>query len=218
MTSDGWRVKDKNPPSSSLFLLSLTRHPSPATRHDLLLRCRRFVPCLILCSLSLIAGCVERRFIIESIPRKVYINNREGGFTPYDASYLYYGVYNITLEKDGYVTQTFQQKIEPPWWAYPPFDFMTENMYPGKITDIRPLFYEMRLIPRPNQDQLLCEANELRDQGKALPEPSVPSTRPLPPPAAPTIGPPVSAAPIAPPTVPRLPAGPSGHRDKPHIP
>lgn len=171
------------------------------------MRNRRFVPCLILCSLALITGCVERRFIIESNPpgAKVYINNREGGFTPYDASYLYYGVYNITLEKDGYVTQTFQQKIEPPWWAYPPFDFMTENMYPGKITDIRPLFYEMRLIPRPNQDQLRREAKELRDQGKALPEPSVPSSRSVPPPTvstpptAPMIGPPVSVAPIAPP-------------------
>src|SRR5580658_3031034 len=120
--------------------------------------------------LALLSGCVERRFVIETSPpgTMVYVNNRPVGFTPVDVPFTYYGKYLITLEKDGFQTQNIEQRVAPSWYSYPPLDFIFENLYPLKISDIRRLPddkgpYEMQPILRQNPDALLLEASELRE-------------------------------------------------------
>jgi hypothetical protein len=146
---------------------------------------------LLLCAgaLALLSGCVERRFVIDSTPpgAKVYVNNRPVGFTPVDVPYTYYGTYLITLELDGYQTRHVEQRVVPTWYSYPPLDFVAENLNPFTISDVRRLTYELTQLPRPNLDDLRLQAEELRNRGRELPEPSQPPVRrpsPGPPPAA----------------------------------
>lgn len=125
---------------------------------------------------SLLTGCVERKFVIDSNPRgaKVFVNNVEIGTTPVDYPFLYYGTYNITLEMQGFQTETFQQRVAPPWYAYPPADFITEHVIPSKIRDIRRLNYDLRPQVQVSPIDLIREATELRERGQALPPPQNP--------------------------------------------
>jgi len=125
--------------------------------------------------LTMLSGCVERRFVIETTPpgSKVYVNNRPVGFSPVDVPYTYYGKYAITLERDGYQTQLVEEKISAPWYAYPPIDFIAEHIYPFKVSDIRRLHYDLTPTVRPNIDELRYQAEELRERGRNLPEPTI---------------------------------------------
>jgi hypothetical protein len=138
----------------------------------------RTVEFLVIGILGLLSGCMQqsRKLVIDSNPRgaKVYVNNMEVGTTPVDYSFLYYGTYNITLEMDGFQTETIQQRIAPPWYAYPPLDFFSEHVYPGKLTDIRRLNYDLKPVLQPNTADLLQQAQELRERGRNLPEPRNP--------------------------------------------
>lgn len=95
--------------------------------------------------LALLSGCVERRFVIETTPpgAKVYVNNRPIGSTPVDMPFTYSGKYLITLELDGYETRNIDEKVVAKWYYYPPIDFVAENIYPGKISDVRRLHFDM---------------------------------------------------------------------------
>ena len=161
---------------------------------------------LTLCALA--AGCVQRRLTIRSNPpgALVYIGNLEIGKTPCSVSYLWYGVREIKLIKDGYETLTVHQWIGPPWYEIPPIDFVTENFVPYELRDERT--FEFQLIPQrvvPN-DQLLSRAENLRQsnrlQNMTAPQPVV---------VAPT-SPPTSPSPSAPPGAVPPPSLPPGGR------
>jgi hypothetical protein len=124
--------------------------------------------------LATLSGCVERKFVIDSNPRgaKVYVNNVEVGTTPVDYPFIYYGTYNITLEMQGHQTETFQERIAPPWYAYPPADFVTEHVIPRKIRDIRRLNYDLKQTVPISPTELLREAEELRARSFELPAPT----------------------------------------------
>ena len=126
---------------------------------------------LELLTLALLAGCVERRFVIVSDPpgALVLMNGQPLGATPVDGHFLYYGKYQFTLIKDGYETLQVEEKFRPPWYEYAPLDFVSENLYPGKIEDVRrPGMY--RLSPRlqPRTDALFGQAEQLRQKGRSL--------------------------------------------------
>src|SRR5213082_203874 len=93
---------------------------------------------LALAALGL-GGCVERRYVIESDPpgALVLVNGQPLGTTPVDGHFVYYGNYAFTLIKDGYETLHVDQRINSPWYQYPPLDFASENIYPGKLEDVR---------------------------------------------------------------------------------
>jgi len=132
-------------------------------------------------ALALIAssGCVQRRFVIETSQpgALVFQNGRPLGATPVDGQFDYYGTYNFTIVKDGFQTKTVQQRIVPPWFAYPPLDFIVENLYPGTIEDVRHFQFDLDPLARPQVQELLQEGQELRERGIQLPPPSVPSLR-----------------------------------------
>jgi len=129
-----------------------------------------------------LTGCVERRFVVESDPpgALVLVNGQPLGVTPVDGEFLYHGNYNFTLVKDGYETLQVKQAIPAKFYEYVPLDFVSENVYPGKIEDVRRFRYTLQPLAQPRSDTLLQQAAQLRERGK-----TVPSFEPVKPPAAP---------------------------------
>jgi hypothetical protein len=115
-------------------------------------------------------GCIEQRYVIESDPpgALVLVNGQPLGTTPVDGYFTYYGTYDFTLVKDGYQTKVVQQKITMPWFEYPGIDFVTENIYPGKIEDVRRFRYSLEPLVQTPTDQLLQQAEQLRGRGRAV--------------------------------------------------
>jgi len=132
----------------------------------------RFHKMTALAALLMLMGCVERRFVIESDPpgALVLMNGQPIGATPVDGHFLYYGKYQFTLIKDGYETLQVDECFNAPWYQYFPLDFVSENLYPGKIEDVRrPQVHRLTPKMQPRTDALLGQAEQLRAQGRALP-------------------------------------------------
>jgi hypothetical protein len=152
------------------------------------------------------AGCVDRRFIIESnVPSaQVYVDNRPVGAAPADAPFEYYGYYNITLVHPNHEVCTNRVKVKAPWYAYPPFDFVVEVLWPFQVSDVRRYYFNLEPLRPVQAGELLDAADGLRGRGQALPPQSVPlppKPAPVPPPdAAPPPG--VFPAPVQPNPVP----------------
>lgn len=110
------------------------------------------------------SGCLHRRMTVRTNPpgALLYVDDYEIGTTPVSASFTYYGKRKIRLVKDGYETLTKMEDIPPPWYEYPPLDFITENLVPGHIRDQRVLDYQLRPQTVVPTDQLLSRAENLR--------------------------------------------------------
>jgi hypothetical protein len=115
-------------------------------------------------------GCVERRYVVYTDPPGAVVlrNGQILGQAPVDDYFTYYGKYDFTLQKEGFETQRVQQEIKAPWYEWPGLDFFTENVVPWRIIDRR--VYSYRLEPRhvANPQQLLEEAQNLRNRGLGL--------------------------------------------------
>ncbi|HEV3258238.1 MAG TPA: PEGA domain-containing protein [Gemmataceae bacterium] len=129
---------------------------------------------------GLLAGCVERRYVITSNPpgAAVYRNGQFIGLTPVDDQFVYYGDYHFTIRKDGYATLQVRQPIPMPWYEYWPLEFVSENLVPGHIENIHRFDYTLQPLPQPNIQQLLNEAQILRSKGKAIGPPAPPPAPP----------------------------------------
>lgn len=123
-------------------------------------------------SVGLATGCVERRYVITSDPPGaiVYRNGEIIGATPVDDHFIYYGKYHFTLVKDGYEPLQVDQPIPAPWYEYPLVDFFSENIYPGKVEDVRTFHYQLVPLQAVQTDQLLQQAQQLRERGRTLPQ------------------------------------------------
>jgi hypothetical protein len=134
---------------------------------------RTYLALMAVAAVGLLTGCVERRFRVESSPpgAYLYMNNTPYGPTPVDVPFLYYGDYDVTLVKEGFQTLKVKEPVSPPWYQYPIIEFFAEVLYPGQLTDIRVLAYEMECVVQPNLEVLKAEGEELRRQGAALPAP-----------------------------------------------
>jgi hypothetical protein len=148
-------------------------------------------------------GCVERRFVIESnVPNaRVYIDNKAVGAAPAYAPFEYYGYYTITLVHPGYETVQRRVHVAAPWYAYPPFDFLAEVLWPFHVEDVRRYQFDMEAVPRVRTEDLINSADALRQRGQALPSPNPPAPNVLLPPIGPAPvnpGPAVVPAPITP--------------------
>lgn len=168
---------------------------------------------LVVITIGLETGCVQRRMVIRSTPPGaiVYVDDYEVGRTPVAVSFTYYGTRRIRLALDGYETLTVMQPIRAPWYEIPPLDFFSENVVPGELRDTRDLCYQLRpqmIVP---PEQLLQRAEQLR-RGQSVAgviparnpgmQPALPAGEPIPlpepinvpaegaPPAQPTLAPP----------------------------
>lgn len=124
-------------------------------------------------------GCVERRFTVYSEPAGalVYLNNRYLGVTPVDGYITYYGKQQFRLIKEGYDTLDVVEKYNPPWYEWPGIDFVTENIYPFKVRDVRRFDYIMRPLKSIPPDEVRQQAEALRAAGQNIGVPAPP--RPL---------------------------------------
>lgn len=161
----------------------------------------------VLLAASLTAGCVERRFVINSEPSGalVYHNGTYLGTTPVDGYIVYYGKQQFRLIKESYQTLDVVQKYDPPWYELPGIDFVSENIWPFKVRDVRPFVYTMQPIQAVRPDDVRQRAEELRARGQTIGVPNSP--RPIvapPPPPPPPVVPPPNGAILSGPT----PAGP----------
>jgi len=160
-----------------------------------------------ICFLFVASGCVERQIIVETnVPNSlVYIDNQPVGAAPTFSSFDYYGYYTITIVHPGYETLTERVHVTAPWYSYPPFDFAVEALWPFHIHDKRRYFFNLREITKPRVDDLLRDAEALRQRGYNLPtpeQPAAPRNPPKPPvqpqggPIVPSVGP--QPAPVVP--------------------
>ena len=108
-------------------------------------------------------GCVRRRLTVRTTPpgALVYIDGQYIGATPVSTDFTYYGTRKIELIKDGYETQTVKQEFAPPWYEYPPLDFINENLNPREIRDERELHFTLAA-------QRIVTPNELLGRGDYL--------------------------------------------------
>ncbi len=124
---------------------------------------------LMVCATICAAGCVQRRMIVRSNPpgAVVYIDDYEIGTTPVATNFTYYGTRKIRLVKNGYETLTVMQPVPAPWYQWVPFDFIAENLIPGKIHDTRTFDYPLvpQLVVPP--EQLMERAESLRRETRS---------------------------------------------------
>jgi hypothetical protein len=129
----------------------------------------------VLLATSLLGGCVERRFIITSNPpgATVYREGIQLGVTPVDDPFVYYGDREYLLVLDGFETLKVKQPAPTPWYEVPPLDFLTENLWPFKVRDVRrPEPYQLQPLQTPNPNQVLERAQQLRNTGRGIGEQS----------------------------------------------
>ena len=131
------------------------------------LMCRNFAWFLLLLSATS-SGCVRRRMTIRTTPpgATVYVDDQLIGTSPVSTDFTYYGVRTIKVMKDRFRTETIQHRFSPPWYQVPPVDFVSENLWPGKLRDEHVLDYQ--LLPQPNvtNEQLRERAEALRSNAR----------------------------------------------------
>jgi PEGA domain len=155
------------------------------------------------------AGCVERRYVIVTDPPGAVVerNGELLGATPADDHFIYYGKYQFKIVKPGYETLQVKQDIPAPWYEFIGVDFLSENIWPFNIVDRREFHYQLVPLMQPQTNDLLREADNLRNRGKSIPPPpgtilaapvqpgavvQVPGVTPVPPP---TLQPPLGSGP-----------------------
>src|SRR2546421_1747574 len=96
-------------------------------------------------------GCVERRMVILTDPYPGATNaivydekNQPIGGTPVDKPFTYYGKYRFRIVKDGFETLDTEQHVRAPWYEWPGLDFVSENLIPWTIRDVRYFRYQMQ--------------------------------------------------------------------------
>lgn len=145
-----------------------------------------------------LAGCVERRFVITTDPPGAIVIDEKGlpmGAAPVDRQWVYNGTYEFKLIKDGFQTQAVREHVAPRWYEYFPIDFISENVVPWTIRDIRRFHYQMQPLAVMPPEMVLQQGQALRQRGQGIglpgndPLAAAPQLVPaMPPPAPPVAG------------------------------
>ena len=67
-----------------------------------------------------------------------------------DREFTYYGTYRFTLVRDGFQTMTVEEHVKAPWYEIIGLDFISENLIPWTIPDVRRFHYDllpMKMMP-----------------------------------------------------------------------
>jgi hypothetical protein len=110
------------------------------------IRCDRWILAALMTLISL-AGCVERRLIIDTDPPGAIVydeKNQPIHASPVDKPFTYYGNYRFRFTKDGYETLDVMQPVPAPWYEWPGLDFISENLIPWNIRDVRSYKYALQ--------------------------------------------------------------------------
>lgn len=116
-------------------------------------------------------GCVERRFVVTTDPFGAVVydhNDQPISAAPADKSFQYYGNYRFKLVKDGYRTKIVEEKIQAPWYQWPGLDFVSENLIPWTIRDIRRLHYTLEPLAPESPEKVRADGEALRQRGQSV--------------------------------------------------
>ena len=121
---------------------------------------------------SLLPGCVQRTITITSDPpgALVWLNDREIGRTPLDVDFVYYGIYDVRLVREGYEPVMTSGKAKAPWWETIGLDLLAE-LAPMDLKSHVEWHYELE----PLDDDLGAleqRARDLRSRVPAAAEPA----------------------------------------------
>ena len=67
--------------------------------------------------------------------------------TPVELPFHFYGGYAVNLTLPGHKDLEAVAPIDPPWWSWPPFDFITEILWPFTIKDHREFTFTLEPLP-----------------------------------------------------------------------
>lgn len=131
-------------------------------------------------------GCVERRFVITTSPPGAIVYDEKHmptGAAPTDREFTYYGKYKFTLVRDGFQTMTVEESVKAPWYEFIGLDFISENVIPWTIPDIRRFHYIMKPVLVVPEESIIQSGQIIRDKAKDIGEPlpaPFPEPAPLP--------------------------------------
>jgi hypothetical protein len=136
--------------------------------------------------LVLSTGCVERAMVITTEPFGAVVFDERNiplSGSPADKSFVYYGKYQFTIVKDGYQTLVVEEDVKPPWYEWIGLDFISENLIPWTVRDIRRYHYKLQPAIVTDLDSVLEMGKMLRAKGLTIgePLPPGPSGQPAPP-------------------------------------
>jgi hypothetical protein len=118
----------------------------------------------------LAAGCVEKRYVVLTDPPGaiVYENGKPIGATPLNRTFVYYGRYRLELKRDGYQTLVVDQPIRAPWYEWCPLDFVTENLLPWTVRDVRELRFSLEPLQVAPPEAVFERGEQLRQHGHTI--------------------------------------------------
>ena len=112
------------------------------------------------------SGCnsVQRKILVRSYPEGalVTIDKQPIGHTPVAVPFTYYGTREIQLEMDGFQTKKVKHRFSPPWYQFPPVDFVTDNFWPREIRDTRIVNFELNPQTTVDENYLIDRAGQMR--------------------------------------------------------
>lgn len=116
------------------------------------------------------AGCVHRQLIVQSNPPGaiVEVNGKRLGPAPADYPIRHYGVHEIRLLLPGYETAVVNEPIRAPWYEWPGLDFVSENLVPWTICDIRRREYTLQPLPMIPAEAVLERSEQFRQKGRSI--------------------------------------------------
>ena len=127
--------------------MNSTRAQRRAPPRAALDRLRPAAAVILLAALAM-PGCLQRRIRITSEPpgARVWLNDVEIGTTPAEASFLYYGVYDVRLDLPGHEPVATAREAEAPFWEYPVVDLVAEAL---PVTIENEVEWHFELVPSP---------------------------------------------------------------------
>lgn len=123
------------------------------------------IPVVILTSVLILTGCVERKLTINTQPQGslVVLNDEEIGTSPVTVSFEWYGDYCVRISKEGYQTLNTHRRLKGPWYDAFPFDFFA-MLNPKRAVDSYEWSFELIPQKQPARDELIKDAEKLKGQ------------------------------------------------------
>ena len=128
--------------------------------------------CLLIIALlivSTLSGCVRRKMTVMSNPpgATVYLDGKEIGRTPFTTNFNHYSKREFRVVRQGYETKTELVSVRAPWYQWVGFDFVSEVLLPGKVTDHKTYEFDLqpeRVVPSP---EIVARAEQFRQTAHA---------------------------------------------------
>ena len=123
---------------------------------------------VLLACLAVLPGCLERKITVVSEPpgATVWLNDVEVGRTPCTTGFMYYGEYDVRLQKEGFEPVSTHKSARTPLWEIPPIDLAATAL---PVTITRDVQWRFDLDPAPTGDAegLVARARELQARAAA---------------------------------------------------